>query len=196
MTLKIQGVQGVLHRFGDGLTAGEDLQDFLGLGALDGNGGPVAGDDGHLRVIALDLFVQVGQILVGVGGVDHKQVAVLLKAVEVCVVHRAAHLVGNDGVLGLIDVQGHDVAGEDVLKEGNHLRALHQNPAHVGHVEQAARMAGIQMLGHNVSGILDGHLPPAEVHHGGSGGNVNVIELGALELAHISCPPGKILESV
>ena len=190
--LELEGVQGVLHGLGNGLAAGEDLENLLGLGALDGDGGPVPGDDGHLGVVALDLFVQVGQVLVRVGGVDHQQVPVLLEAVEVGVVHRAARFIGDDGVLGLIEVQGHDVAGENVLEEGDHLRALHQNAAHVGHVEETACVAGVEVLGDNVGGVLDGHLPSAEIHHGGPCGHVDVVELGALEFTHrFICPPLK-----
>ena len=76
-----------------------------------------------------------------------------------------------------------------MLEEGNHLRSLHQDAAHVGHVEEAARMAGVQVLGNDFGGILDGHLPSAEVHHGGSGGHVDIVELGAFEIAHCQLPP-------
>ena len=183
-SLELEGVQGVLHRLGDGLAAGELLQDVLGLGALDGDGGPIAGDDGHFGVVVFDLRVEMLQVLVRVGGVDHQQIPVLLEAVEVGIVHRAAVLIGDDGVLGLVQVQGHDVAAEHVLEEGDHLRPLHQDAAHVGHIEEAAPVAGIQMLRHDVGGILDGHFPSAEIHHGSAGRHVDVVELGTLEVAH------------
>ena len=182
--LKGEGVQGVFHRLGDLLPAGEDHQQLLGLGALDGDGRHIAGDDRHLGVEGLDLLVQVSQILVGVGGVHHQEVAVRLKAVEIGVVHGAAAFVGNDGVLGLVDVQGQYVAGEHMLQEGHSLRSLHQDAAHVGHVEEAAEVPGVQVLGHNIRGVLDGHLPAAEVHHGGAGGHMHIIQLGPLQLAH------------
>lgn len=43
-------------------------------------------------------------------------------------------------------------------------RAFNDQAAHVGHVEDPAIPAGIQMLGHNATGVLDGHFPPAKVH--------------------------------
>mgnify|MGYP002508202921 CR=1 FL=1 len=42
--------------------------------ALDGDSGPIAGNDRHLGVVVFDLLVEMGQILVCVGGVDHQQV--------------------------------------------------------------------------------------------------------------------------
>ena len=182
--LEPEGVQGVLHRLGDGLASGKNLQDILGPGALDGDGGPVAGDDGHSGVVAFDLLTEMRQVLVRVGGVDHQQIPVLLEAVEVGVVHRAAVFVGDDGVLGLVQVQGHDVAAEYMLEEGDRLRPLHQDAAHVGHIEEAAGVAGIQMLRHDVGGVLDGHFPSAEIHHGGARRHVDAVELGPLEIAH------------
>ena len=134
----------------------------------------------------------MGQVLIGVGGVDHQQVPVLLEAVEVGVVHRAAALVGDDGVLGLVEVQGHDIAGEDMLEEGDRLGALHQNAAHVGHIEEAAGVAGIQMLGDDLGGVLHGHLPSTEIHHRRPGGCVDIVKLGALQIAHAEVPPLKM----
>ena len=151
---------------------------------MDGDSGPVAGDDGHPGVVVLDLFVEMCQILVRVGGVHHQQITVYLKAVKIGVVHRAAILVGDDGVLGLVEIQGHHVAGKHMLEKGDCVGAIHQDAAHVGDVEEAACVAGVQVLGHDFGGILDGHLPAPEVHHSGSGSGMDVVELGALEIAH------------
>ena len=119
-----------------------------------------------------------------VGRVDHQQVARLLKAVEICVVHRAAPFVGDNSVLGLIHRYSGHVAGEDVLKEGNGIRSVHQDAPHVGDVEKAAMTAGVQMLGHDLGRVFHGHLPAAKIHHGGPGGGVDVVELSTLEMAH------------
>ena len=172
--LEVQGVQGVFHRLGQGLAAGEDLQDFLGLGTLHGNGGPVACDDGHLGVELLDLLVEMDQVLVRIAGVDYQQIPVLLEAVQVGVVHRAAVFIGNNGILGLIQVQSHDVAAQYVLEEWDSLGPLYHNAAHVGHIKDAAGVAGIQVLRHDIRGVLDGHFPPAEIHHCRSCGHMRV----------------------
>ncbi len=115
------------------------------------------------------------QVLVRIAGVDHQQIPVLLKAVQVGVVHRAAVLVGDNGVLGLVQIQGHDVAAQYVLEEWDSLGPLYQDAAHVGHIKNAAGVAGIQVLGHNVRGVLDGHLPPAEVHHRRTSRHMHVV---------------------
>ena len=182
-----QGAQGVLHVLRRQLPApGQGLQDVLGLGALDGDGGVPVGDVGDRHVELLRLLVQVGQVLVDVAGVDDQQVFALLKAVEVHVVDDAALLVGDQGVLGLVHIQGKHVAGEDVLQEPDVLRALDVQAAHVADVEDPAVAAAVQVLGHNAGGVLDGHFPSAEVHQSGPGGHMGVVELGAFELAHTS----------
>ena len=131
----------------------------------------------------------MGQILIGVGGVHHQQIAVLLEQVQVCVIHRAAVGVGDDAVLGHVQVQRADVAGQHMLQKRLALRPLDQQAAHVGHVEQAAHLTGIQMLGNDAAGILDGHFPSAEVHQLRAGGHMDVIQLGTLQFAHTLFPP-------
>ncbi|MPM59745.1 hypothetical protein SDC9_106591 [bioreactor metagenome] len=54
-------------------------------------------------------------VLLGVGRVDHEDVGILIKAVEICVVHRAAGRVGNQRVLRLLHVQRGNVAREHML---------------------------------------------------------------------------------
>ena len=185
VTLQGHGAQGVLGGLlGGGHAAGQGHEHFLALGTLHGDGGPLVADVGDGAVEARQRPVQVLQVLVDVGGVDHQQIVVLLEQIQIRVVHGAAVLVGNDAVLGHVQVQGADVAGQHVLKKFLALGPLNQQAAHVGHVEQAAHLAGIQVLGDDAGGILDGHLPPAEVHHGGPGGHMHVIQLRALQFAH------------
>ena len=131
----------------------------------------------------------MGQILICVGGVDNQQEAVLLEAVQIGVVHGAAVLLGDDAVLCLVQVQRHHVAGQHVLEEFHPVGAFHQQTAHVGHVKQAAGVAGVQVFGDDASGVLDGHFPSAEIHHGGAGLHMDVVELGALEFTHVCSSP-------
>ena len=128
------------------------------------------------------------EVLVRVGGVDHQQIPVLEEPIQVCVVHGAAVLGRDDAVLGLVQVQCQHVAGQHVLQEGHRVGALHPEPAHVAHVEEAAAVPGEQVLGDDALGVLDGHLPAAEVHHGGARLHVGVVELGPFELAHENPP--------
>ena len=183
-----QHAQGVFHGFGDGDPAGEDHQKVTALGALDGDGGVVRGDVGDLYVELLGDGEKVGKVLVRVGGVHHQQIPVLKEPIQIRVVHGAAVLVGDHAVLGLVPVQSLDVAGQHMLQKGHRLGALHPQPPHVAHVEKAAAVAGEQMFRHDPLRVLDGHLPAAEVHHGGAGLHMDVIELGAFELAHVDPP--------
>ena len=185
MTFQRQRVQGVFYRFGEGLSAGEHLQHLAALGTLDGNGRPILGDVGDLHIVPLRQGQQVGQILFGVGGVDHQQIVVLLKPVEVGVVHGAAVFIGDDAVLGGVQIQRQHVAGQHILQESHTLRSFDQQTAHVGHVKQAAAAAGVKMLGHDAGGILHRHFPAAEIHHGGPCGHMDFVKLGALQFTHV-----------
>ena len=77
----------------------------------------------------------MGQVLVGVGGVDHQQIPLFLKAVQICVIHGAAVGGGDDAVLRHVQVQPGHIAGENMLQKGQPVRSFHQQPAHVGHIE-------------------------------------------------------------
>ena len=188
VALQHQAVQGVFHGLGDGLSAGEDGHQLLALGALDRDGGPVGGDVGDGDVVVFRDGQQVTEILLGVGGVHHQQEPILLKAVEVGVVDGGAVLGGDDAVLGLVQVQAAHVAGQHMLEKFHPLGAFHQKAAHVGHVKQGAEMSGVEVLCHDAAGILDGHVPSAEIHHGGAGRQVRLVELGALQFAHVVPP--------
>ena len=66
----------------------------------------------------------MSQILVDIAGVDHQQILLLLKAVEVHVIDNAAGLIGHQGVLGLVEIQSQHIAGKDVLQKLDAIRAL------------------------------------------------------------------------
>lgn len=110
------------------------------------------------------------------------------KRYQVCVVYGAAVGSGDDAVLGRVQVQTGHVAGEHVLQKGQPVRPLHQQPTHVGHVEEAAGVACVQVLGYDAAGILDGHFPAPEVHHRGAGLHVDIVKLCAFEFAHNDPP--------
>ena len=185
MTFQFQSTQSVLDRLGEGFAAGQHFQHLAAQGTLNGDGGPVGGDVGYLHIELLSDGQQVSQVLFGVGGVDHQQEIVLLEHIEIGVVDGVAVLVGDDAVLGGVQLQGQNVAGQDVLQELDPVRTFDQQTAHVGHVEQAAVAAGVQMLGNDAGGVLDGHFPAAEVHHGSAGCHVNGKQLGSLQFTHV-----------
>ena len=184
VTLQRYDAQRVLHGLGQLLAAVETHQQLLALGALHGDGRPLLGDIGDGAVEAGQRGAQMHQILLRVGGVHHQQIVVRFKHIEVGIVHGAAVLIGDDAVLCQTHIQCRHVAGQHVLQKGLTLRALNEQSAHVGHIEQTAHLPGIQVLGNNAGGVLNGHLPSAEVHHFRTGGHMDVIQLGTLQLAH------------
>ena len=115
LSFQLQGIQGVLHGLGNGLAAGHGQQQFLALWPLDGDGGIVRGNIRDGAVEILDQRPQMGQVLVLIGGVHHQQEPILLEFVQIGVVHSPAVFVGDDAILGLVQVQGHHVAGEHML---------------------------------------------------------------------------------
>jgi len=71
-----------------------------------------------------------------------------------------------------------------VLYGGQGARAAELNLAHVADVEEAHAGADGQVLGDETSaraGVLDRHIPAAEVHHFGLEGAMDGVEWGPLE---------------
>ena len=166
------------------LAAGQNFQHLAALGALNGNGGPIGSNVGDLHVELLGDGQQMSQILLGVGGVDHQQEVVFLEHVQVSIVDGIAILIGDDAVLGSVQLQSQHVAGQDILQELDTLGTFDQQTAHVGDVKQAAVTAGVEMFGNDAGGILDGHFPTAEIHHGSAGFHVGIEQLRTLQFAH------------
>jgi hypothetical protein len=88
-----------------------------------------------------------------------------VEAVQVGVVHRPAGLGGHDGVLRLEQVERLGVVGEHVLQEGQGARAAQREAPHVRHVDEPCAAARREVLGDDAGGVLDRHLPAAEVDH-------------------------------
>ena len=182
---QLHDVQAVLDRLdGQRFAAGELGQDVLGFGSLDGDAGPLGGDVGEFAVITRQQRSQVSQVLVDVRGVDDQPEVVFFKAIQVGVIHRGAVRGLDDAVLAPVQFQSTDVAGDHVLQEGKTVFSFDQDAAHVGHIKDAAGMAGVQMLGYDAFRVLDRHLPAAEIHHGGAGSDMHVVQLSSLEFAH------------
>ena len=130
----------------------------------------------------------MGEVLVDVARVDDEEILFRLKAVEICVVDGAAVLIGDDAVLRLIEIQRLHVAGQDVLQKPDHVRPFDVDTAHVGHVENGAAAAAVEMFGDDAVRVLDGHIPAAEVDHRGPGVQMGLIEYGSFQFTH-GVPP-------
>ena len=90
------------------------------------------------------------------------------EAVQVGVVDGAAGGGGHDRVLRLQRVERLGVVGEHVLQERHGAGAAEDEAPHVGDVEESGAAARGQVLGDDARGVLDRHVPAAEVDHAGA----------------------------
>ena len=180
-----QAAQRVLDVLGRQLTAaGERHEDLLGFRALHGDGRILVGDVRELDVEVFRFVHQVRPVLVDVAGVDDEEVLALFKAVQVRVVNGVAVRVRDDAVLRLVEVERKHVAGQNMLQERHLIGAFDVDPSHVGYVEDAAVTAAVEMLCDDAFGILDGHIPAAEVDHGRACVKMCLVQNRPFQFAH------------
>ena len=180
-----EAVQRVLDILGRQLTAaGERHEDLLGFRALHGNGCVLVRDVRELDVEVLRFVHQVRPVLVDVAGVDDEEVLALFKAVQVRVVDGVSVRVRDDAVLRLVEVERKHVAGKHMLQERYLIGTFDVDPSHVGHVKDAAVTAAVEMLRDDAFGILDGHIPAAEVDHGRACVKMCLVQNRPFQFAH------------
>jgi len=120
------------------------------------------------------------EILLLVGGVDAQEVVVLGDLVDQDIVYEPAVLVEQPGVARLAGLQVVDGVGGDEIGELGGFEAVDFDLAHVADIEKADGAAhGVVLI--DDAGVLDGHVPSAEIHHLGSQGPMNGIERSGLE---------------
>ena len=68
-------------------------------------------------------------------------------------------------------------------RNGHGAGAAKDEAPHVADVEEAGAAARGEVLGDDARGVLDGHVPAAEVDHAGAERHVTVVERRALERA-------------
>ena len=118
-------------------------------------------------------------VLVDVAGVDDEEVLTLFKAVQVRVVNGVAVRVWDDAVLCLVEVERKHVAGKHMLQKRYLIGTFDVDTSHVGHVKDAA-----VMLRDDTFGILDGHIPAAEVDHGRACVKMCLVQNRPFQFAH------------
>ena len=73
-----------------------------------------------------------------------------------------------------------DGVGGDEIGELRGFEAVDFDLAHVADIEEADGAAhGVVLI--DDAGVLDGHVPPAEIHHSGSQGSMNGMERSGFE---------------
>ncbi len=126
------------------------------------------------------LLADPGDVLLAGAGVDDDEVVVVGELVEDDVVDEGAVGVEHGGVVGLADLQFAAVVHEQALEGGEGAGAAELDVAHVGDVEEADGGADGHVLG-DEAGVLDGHVPAAEVDHFGFVAAVGGVEGGFAE---------------
>ena len=155
--------------------------------------------DGEHRVVVdrvPNLDVEVGGVgreplVVGlvVGGVRHRQIAVIGEAVGEQVVEDAAVLTAEDRVLGAAHLQPRDVVREQALEQRFGLRAGGLDLSHVRDVEDAARLADREVLGTDAL-VRHRHLPAREGDQSRPGARRGRRIEGSASATAVATPPG------
>ena len=151
---------------------GELLEGLGGAGALDGELGVVIAevvdvDAGHVA----DLLADPLEVFFAGAGVDDDEEVVVGELVDDDVVDEGAVGVEHGGVLGLAGLEFAGIVHRELLHGGEGAGAAELDVAHVGDVEEADGGAYGHVFG-DEAGVLDGHVPAAEVDHFGFGGAV------------------------
>ncbi len=131
-----------------------------------------------------DLLANPGVVLVLGAGVDDEQVVVVAEPVDEDVVDERALRREQRGVVRLAVLEARGIVHGDVLHGGQRAGAAKLDLAHVAHVEEADAGAHGQVLGDEAAagaGILDRHVPAAEVDHLGLEGAMGGVESGLFE---------------
>ena len=96
------------------------------------------------------------------------------------IVHEAAVIVEQAGVVRLADLQLPDAVGGDEIGELRRLRPADLDLAHVADIEEPGGGAdGVVLV--DDSGVLDGHVPASEIDHFGPQGAMNRIQRSSAE---------------
>ncbi len=107
------------------------------------------------------------EILVLIGGVDAQEIVVVGHLMHQDVVHKSAVFVEQPRIVRLAVLQLRDVVGGDEIGQPGRFRPVDFDLAHVADIEDADGIANGVVLGDD-AGILDGHIPAAEIDHPGA----------------------------
>ncbi len=96
------------------------------------------------------------------------------------VIHKAAVLIQQAGIVSLSDLQLGSVVGGDVIHQFARLWSANFDLAHVADIEQPDCGSNRFMFLNN-AGVLHRHIPPAEINHAGFKRGMSVEERCLLE---------------
>ena len=106
-------------------------------------------------------------ILVDVGSIDHQQIGQLVNAIDQNIIDDTAFAIRQARVLHLAVEEFRHVVRGDTLQEGESLRALDPDLAHMAHVKDTHAVANGSVLVVNAR-KLDGHIVTRKLGHLGT----------------------------
>ena len=119
-------------------------------------------------------------VLILVGGVCADKDVAVRNFVDQDVVHETAMIVEQAGILSLALIEPGDGVGGECIGALDRSRSVNLDLAHVADIEQSDGLADSIVLVDD-AGILDGHVPAAEIDHFGSHLAVYRIQRSSLE---------------
>jgi hypothetical protein len=167
------------------IDGGEFAEGLKGAWALESELGVVAGVVGDVDGRkAADLPANPGVVFVFGAGVDYEEIVIGAETMDEDIVDEGSLRSEQGGVLGLAVFETGSVVHGDVLNGGQRAGTAELNLAHVGDVKQTDGGADGEMLGEDAcsgTGVLDRHIPAAEVDHFGVVGAVSGVEGGLFQ---------------
>ena len=108
------------------------------------------------------MFTDVGDVLLGVGGVQHQEEGLFTHAVNDQVIHAPAVLVQHNRVSAAADFQVVKLIGQDGIQIFQRVRSLQKGLSHMGDIKNAGLFPHSLVLGDNAARILHRQQEPAE----------------------------------
>ncbi|MNH24870.1 hypothetical protein D3C79_848260 [compost metagenome] len=128
------------------------------------------------------VLLQVAQVLILAGGVDHQQQLVVAQIGNHQVVEDAALVIGEQRITLHPHRQVDDIDRHQRFQGLGRIGATQADLAHVRNVEQAGLFTGVQMLLEHAQRVLDRHGVAGERHHARAQFQVQTLQRRLLEL--------------
>ncbi len=106
-------------------------------------------------------------VLFPVGCVDHQQVDILVKTVQIGIINGISVFIRDNGVLTLAHFKSTGIISQYLLEKWQGILPADDKTSHMRHIKESSTLPGNQMLLKHPFCILYRHVPTAEIHHCG-----------------------------
>ncbi|MCY1534441.1 hypothetical protein D9M68_698140 [compost metagenome] len=160
--------------------------------------GPLQGDQSTRLEQRLDhttitnVTLQVGEVLILAGSIDHHEEFVLGQARDHQVIEDSAFDIGEQRIALHADRQIDDIDRHQAFQSNSCLSAAQDDLPHVGDIEQAGLLAGVQVLLEHTQRVLHWHVVASERHHARAEFEVQRVQwsLGKIFSGHVALSRG------